>query len=90
MAAGFVQIGKLLVIPQLGEVLLNGVAAGQLVEIGEGQFVLLLDPLLGGRRVGIFELAVWVRDLDAVVSVHLVAFRRERIVKRRCRLAAQG
>ncbi len=81
MISGFVETAEFLVIPQIGELLLDGVAPGQLRQITKGEFVLLLDKLFGGRRVGILQPAIGIGDLDAVIIVHLIALGSDRVIE---------
>jgi hypothetical protein len=80
--SGFVEATELLVIPQRGELRFDGIAPRQLRQVPEGQLVLLLHKLFGGRRVGVLQPAIRIGDLDAVVIVHLIAFRGDRVLKR--------
>ena len=64
------------VVPEFGDPLLEPVALWEAVEVGESQLVLALDPLVGLGRVGVLEPSIRVGDFDAMVVVHLLAFRR--------------
>ncbi len=65
--------GEALVIPELGEAVVDGLAVGDLIEVAEGQFVFGFDPGMGFGGIGVFEPAVGVGDFGAVVVVDLVA-----------------
>ena len=72
-APGFLEAAESLVIPQLGKLLLDGLAPRELRQIGERQLVLLGHPFFGGPRVRILQSAIWVGDPDAMIIVHLSA-----------------
>ena len=78
---GFLEAAEFLVIPQLGELLLDGLAAREFRQIGERQLVFLLHPLLRRRGVGILQSAIWIGDLGAVIIVHLIALGSNRIIE---------
>jgi hypothetical protein len=70
------------VVVELGQAVFDLRAEGNLVEVGEGQPVLLLDPACDlGLRGVVFEPAVWVGDLHAEVVVDLLDLLRRGVLK---------
>src|SRR5262249_30873945 len=68
-----------LVVPELGELVLEGGARRQLLEVAEGDLILGLDPGAGLGRVEVLHPAVRIGDLGAVVVVDGVAVPRRRV-----------
>ncbi len=62
-----------LVVPEFGQAVADGLAVGNFFEITEGYFVFGFDPGVGFGGVGVFEPAVGIADLGAVIVVNLVS-----------------